>query len=157
MKRPVTALLLVAGGLFLLLGKRCGLVGDLAATASRHLFGSLGTGLLVLTAWAVAVVLVVPQGSLMRVCRQMIRRKRPKVPARKIVPKVQKMRTGSYSMHDESFGKRVQDDVKLRDVCSVLKNLGFAKHEYESLMTGFDLTRSVESIVKTTLGSMRRN
>jgi RuvA, C-terminal domain len=156
--RPVLGLLLFTAGFFLLLGSSCGLVGELMASVSRYLVGRTGTILLVLMAWTAGIILAVPPGALSRVLARRIggSKKAPKPTIGKI-RKMEASGAGAYSIHSPSFGRQVQGAMRLRDVRSALKNLGYTKEEYEPIVVGMDPEIPTEKLLRSALNMLQVN
>lgn len=163
--RPVAAVLIIAATVFLLAGRACGVVGALLASATERLLGTAGTGLLCVTAWALAFILATPPGTASRLCVALWHAVKPRHSAAVVVIK---SRSGGESSRgggvDAGPAATVSTPVPsptdrraLQTVRDALKHLGYVTYEIEPLVSRMDPADGFEKNVKSALKALRIN
>jgi hypothetical protein len=158
--RPVAAVLIIAATVFLLAGRACGVVGALLASATERLLGTAGTGLLCVTAWALAFILATRPGTASRLAVALWHAVKPRHTAAVVVIK---QRGGGESagvgatVPAPSPGVSPTDRRALQTVRDALKGLGYVTHEIEPLVAQMDPGAGFEKNVKSALKALRIN
>lgn len=166
--RPVAAVLIVASTVFLLLGRRCGVLGALVDGSVDRLLGAAGLGLLCLTAWVLAFILATPAGTFTRIIlalwRARPRHNAPSVVVMKTqtieqhVPYVLKPGESAHPFMNAAAiapAQAPRDRQTLDAVRSALRGLDYTKAEYEPIVAQMDPSLGFEKLVKSALKSLR--
>jgi len=156
--RPVLALLIVVSTLFLLAGRSCGVVGALLSASTERLLGVAGTGLLCVTAWALAFILATPPGTATR----MIVALWHATVTRRHTAAVVVIRPNRGEGVDAGRGATVPALAptarrELQAVKDALKGLGYEKYEIEPIVSQMDPAAGFEKNVKSALKALRVN
>lgn len=173
--RPVTGLILLFIAIFIVNARRCGLLGVWLAKGLTLLLGTFGGSLLTFALVTCSLVMIVPWKALGRALhrRPVIHPpvRRPMRERRTVAP-----RTVAASRTDErnwslTFAPLAPPEpveppkpslppahrMKLDDVRLAMKNFGYKREEYESLVASMDPTLPVEKLIKDGLQALRRN
>lgn len=174
--RPVTGLVLLFTAIFIVNARRCGLLGLWLAKGISMLLGTFGGFLLVFALVTCGLVMIVPWRLVAKAMKA--QRRRPVIhPAIHYRP-VRRAVVASPPLHSASR----QDErnwsltfapleppkpanetlspshrMRLDDVRSALKGLGYRPNEYEQLVKEMDPSQPFERLVKDGLHALRRN
>lgn len=175
--RPIPGILLLAFTFFYAFAPSCGLVGHWVHRASVLLIGPAGSVVLAFTLFALGTLLVFPIGVWVAAARWFVGR----VPANRatntrarrgiapidvevtVVPAHEKRAAQldvalAAALKESRIPKLpTVERMKLSDVRTALKNLGYNKDEYESVMAGLDPALPLETLVRGAIVALRRN
>ena len=156
--RPITALFIVVGTVFVLAGRSCGALGALVSATSERMVGTAGLALFACAAWTLAFILATPPGTLTRMILALWRqatRPRPSVVVVSKKSAVETVRELREALDEGQQAPSPRVRQNLDAVRSALKNLDFNKNEYEPLVARMDGTQPFETLVKSALKSLR--
>lgn len=153
--RPVAAALLVAATAFLLLGAHAGVLGALTSGLAQRLLGAAGTGLLCSTTWVIAFILATPAGTLTRMVVALWHAFT--VPSRHTVPTKTERVVKSETLQISGPPLSPNARRELQAVSDALKQLGYAKYEYEAFVAKMDPAAGFEKNVKSALKALQVN
>lgn len=152
--RPIPGILLLAFTFFYAFAPACGLVGHWVHRASVLLIGPAGAVVLALTLGTIGVLLVFPIAVWVAATRWFIGRapanRTTNTRTRRDMPPIEVMVRPAPKLP-------TVERMKLSDVRTALKNLGFEKGEYEPVVAVLDPALPLETLVRGALKELRRN
>lgn len=151
--RPIPGILLLAFTFFYAFASSCGLVGHWVHRASVLLIGPAGSVVMAITLGAVGALLVFPIGVWVSAVRWAFRGRAVKhTTARRSVKPIEVEVTVAPVPKLPTVER-----MKLSDVRTALKNLGYERGEYEPVVAGMDPALPLETLVRGALKELRRN
>lgn len=156
-KRLLIGFLLLACTFFYAFAGTCGLIGQLIARASSTLLGQTGSTLVALVMLGVGLMLVVPHGAVGGMVRWMWHGREARVGRvmRELDDHAERRGRVDYKrLYEENVGAATPpklapvDRMKLDAVRGALRELGYKKHEFESIVAALDPSLSDEVLVR---------